>query len=970
MTDDLPLVAPLRQRYVDDLDAIIEGRPNPLLDTVTPVTSELLRWWFEDGLAMRDVQFHEGQREAILAVIYAHEVLATTSLQDLYEEIAPSALLDSTGLFGEVTEERNRHPKYAAKMATGTGKTWVLNALLLWQYLNHRESPSDPRFSANFLVIAPGLIVYERLLDSLRGKLVDGTRDFGTSDLASQAELFIPPTYRNTVFAFAQSSVVEKEEIGAKVTGGGMIAVTNWHLLVDREFTGDDIEDEVTAQGEDIDAKATIDSFFPLTPGTAAGNSLETLDRRFARGEALDSLIDLPSLVVFNDEAHHIHTLKRGEASDEVEWQKSLNRISEPKGRRFVQVDFSATPYNETGGRIKAKKWFPHIVCDFPLEVAMRHGLVKSIALDKRKEIAALPLDFNAERDDRGQVVSLSEGQRTMIRAGMRKLDILRESFEAINQGKHPKLLIMTEDTQVSPLVERFLLDEVGLAESEVLRIDSDRKGDLRGDWEAERTRLFDMDRHEDPRVVVSVLMLREGFDVNNICVIVPLRSSASGILLEQTIGRGLRLMWRDDPAVQEAKQETRERIAKRLEPNNFFDLLFIVEHPRFEEYYQGLIEAGAATGIDDGSDRTRPTGDIETVALRPDWLEFDIEVPIVLRDAEEELRHPTLDVAALRPGKIPLAGALKLVGQGDRFVSQDVLSSLNFGEYRVQAGALSAAGYNEYLSKVTTRITGSIGRTFVSSKANAPGPYPAFQAHKALITGWIDTYIRNYFFGEKFDPFERENWRLLLIPTVVDDIQGVFATALVGLQEITQVGDAVVEHRSPAEVTSITMRSSSAVEVHKSIYPKLRIAAKGGGLERRFLEWLDADGKIEAFVKIDEYAHEFLRRPYLRTDGMPAQYSPDFLVRIATDVYIVETKAQSNLSDENVHRKQLAAIAWCDQINDLDPELRSDRRWHYVLAGEKSINQWCKSGESVTSFLAAMRLFRKEDASPTLDGL
>ena len=60
------------------------------------------------------------------------------------------------------------------------------------------------------------------------------------------------------------------------------------------------------------------------------------------------------------------------------------------------------------------------------------------------------------------------------------------------------------------------------------------------------RERLFSVDSHATPRVIVSVLMLREGFDVNNICVIVPLRSSQAQILLEQTIGRGLRLMWRD----------------------------------------------------------------------------------------------------------------------------------------------------------------------------------------------------------------------------------------------------------------------------------------------------------------------------------------------------------------------------------------------------------------------------------------
>ena len=970
MTEQLPLVGPLGNLYRDDLDAIIDGRKNALLERVTPVTSELLRWWFEDGLAVRNVQFHEGQRDAVMSVIYAHEVLETTTLQDLYEKVAPSALLDGDGLFGEVTAERNRHPKYAAKMATGTGKTWVLNALLVWQYLNHKANPEDPRFSSNFLLVAPGLIVYERLLDSLLGKSTDAVRDFASSDIAAQAELFIPPSDRSAVFAFVQSAVVEKQDIGTKVTGGGMIAVANWHVLTDREFTGEGDDDEIAAQGADVDRKIIIDSFFPLTPGTAAGNSLDVLDRRHLRGAALESLIDLPSLVVFNDEAHHIHPLKRGEEASEVEWQKSLNRIAESKGRRFVQVDFSATPYNQVGGAKKTKQWFPHIVCDFPLEVAMSHGLVKAIALDKRKEIAALPLDFNAERDERGRVVGLSDGQRTMIRAGMRKLDILRDSFEKINPGQHPKLLIMTEDTQVSPLVEQFLIDDAGLDEGEVLRVDSDRKGELRGDWEAERDRLFGMDRHAEPRVVVSVLMLREGFDVNNICVIVPLRSSESDILLEQTIGRGLRLMWRDDPAVQELKLETRERLAKRLEPNNFFDLLFIVEHPRFEEYYQGLINAGAAINIDEGSDKTRPTGDIETVELRADWPEYDIEVPLVLRAAEEELEQPSLDIARLPHCRIPLEDARRIVGQGDRFVSHDVLSSLNFGEYRVQAGALSAAGYNEYLSKITTRITGAIGRTFVSGRGNGPGQYPSFQAHKAVITGWIDRFIRTRFWGREFDPFEHENWRVLLIPDVVDEIQGIFAPALIELQQTTQVGDAIVEHRSPAEVGSITMRSSSAVDVQKSIYPKLRIASRSGGLERRFLRWMDEDGTVEAFIKIDEYAHDFLRRPYLRADGMPAQYSPDFLVRTATEIYIVETKAQNNLSDENVRRKERAAIAWCEQINDLEPSMRSDRGWHYVLAGEKSVDTWHNAHESVSAFLAAMRLFRKEDSAPTLDGI
>ena len=107
-------------------------------------------------------------------------------------------------------------------------------------------------------------------------------------------------------------------------------------------------------------------------------------------------------------------------------------------------------------------------------------------------------------------------------------------------------MLVVCEDTTVSPLVAAFLQQE-GLSEDEVTTIDSGKKAELgEKDWAPVRERLFNVDRHATPRVIVSVLMLREGFDVNNICVIVPLRSSQAQILLEQTIGRGLRLMWRD----------------------------------------------------------------------------------------------------------------------------------------------------------------------------------------------------------------------------------------------------------------------------------------------------------------------------------------------------------------------------------------------------------------------------------------
>ena len=88
----------------------------------------------------------------------------------------------------------------------GTGKTWVLNALLIWQYLNAKYY--DPAFAPvkytkNFLIIAPGLIVYERLLDAFKGKeQPDKTRDFNTSDIKQNEELFLPDRYRDDIYSF------------------------------------------------------------------------------------------------------------------------------------------------------------------------------------------------------------------------------------------------------------------------------------------------------------------------------------------------------------------------------------------------------------------------------------------------------------------------------------------------------------------------------------------------------------------------------------------------------------------------------------------------------------------------------------------------------------------------------------------------------------------------------------------------
>ena len=639
--NDLSLARSLTQ-LVEHLSAGLEQGRSAILDQMTPVTAELLQYWFkqehEDG---RIWNFHEGQKQAILNAIYAHEVLKISSLKDLYEKICPTSLIESAEAF--TNQAKNNHPKYCLKMATGTGKTWVLQALLVWQLLNAHHCPESHRFTKNFLIVAPGLIVYERLIDAFRGKEIDGQREFIKSDLYQFRDLFIPENFRDVVFPFLQSSVCVKEEIGRKATAGGIIAITNKDALEVEEKEYENLEN-IAIHGHSIDPKRLVESILPLSPGN---NDLSDLNRKYEKRGILQCCLSLPSLLVFNDEAHHIHETKRDGEVTEVEWQKSLNYISSQKKERFIQFDFSATPYVQIGcGKSAKRSYFPHIICNFDLKTAMSLGLVKSLILDKRKEIGAIPnaeLGFKCDRDESGNPL-LSDGQRIMLRAGLKKLQQLENDFSRIVPDKHPKMLVVCEDTEVTPLVGQFLRSE-GLSSDEILTVDSKQKKEYlsREEWARVKERLFDLDRHSNPRVVISVLMLREGFDVSNLCVIVPLRATGEKILLEQTIGRGLRLMWRESE-YDENKKENRALIRSGKEPTSLIDVLTIIEHPAFLQFYEELKDEGLDLCISEGESSGSGTGDLIPVRLKEGYEAFDFSIPFILRDKEEELSPISID--------------------------------------------------------------------------------------------------------------------------------------------------------------------------------------------------------------------------------------------------------------------------------------------------------------------------------------
>lgn len=934
----------LAKRLSETVNAAWES--GELMEQVTPTTQELLKFWFsEEYCSLRNRNFHAGQRQAILNIVYLHEVMGVKNVMEYYEQLTPD-LMPVVDL-GTLGQKKYQMPKYAVKMATGTGKTWVMHALLLWQMLNARhEEVKSGRFTKNFLIVAPGLIVYDRLLDAFCGRMERDKeeRNIETNDFYLNQEVFIPVHYRQEVFSFIQNNVVTKEEgIGRKTTGDGLIALTNWHLFENQM-------NEESAEPQQMDVPGIINELLPIRPGKAAGNDLGMLDRRYLRGSELEYLAELEDIMVINDEAHHIHELKRNGEIEEVEWQKGLNVISEKKGEHFFQIDFSATPYDQRGSGKKVQKcFFPHIIVDFDLATAMRKGLVKTLLLDRRQELTELKdLDYKAVRDERNKVCYLSDGQRLMLRAGLAKLKKLETEFTAVDEKKNPKMLVICEDTSVAPFVNQLMLDE-GLAQDEVVTIDSNAKGEVtEEEWKETKKKLFDIDKYQKPKVIVSVLMLREGFDVNNICVIVPLRSSEAPILLEQIIGRGLRLMWRE-PEYQSIKEDDRKRVLQlHSQPKTYIDMLSIIEHPAFIQFYEDLFAQGLAVEETGETGEGGSTGDLIKVGLREGYEQFDFEWPIIVREAEEELEDAEIDIKTLQPfTAFPLDRLRQFLAQdGETFISQEAISKTQFGRYKVTANLFTAASYNEYLQKLLRTITLRFDRV----TSHREMPVPNLQINEAQIIATVDRYIRTRLFSQPFNPFNGNDWKILLSKDaiVTKHIIEEMARAIFNLQNNIMTTDAQVVHTRFSSVAEIKMRESYSVETHKTIYERQGYPSHGGGLEKAFIDFLDKDGEVERFLKISENMHPFAVIYYMRRDGLMATYHPDFIVATREKVYLIETKGNDKLFDKNVRQKQTAAVEWAKKINELKAEERMNREWEYVLISEDNFYGLSANGATI----------------------
>jgi type III restriction enzyme len=593
-----------------------------------------------------------------------------------------------------------------------------------------------------------------------------------------------------------------------------------------------------------------------------------------------------------------------------------------------MQVDYSATPFYGSGAK---REYFPHIIYDYPLLDATRDMLVKQLFLEQRQAVAGerlAELDFRAVREDegrrRGPVVGLSAGQKVILDIGRRKMEQLAADFASRGISKKPVMMVLCEETAVADLVLRHfatLVDEKirPYDHEQVMRVHTDLTD---AELEGARKRLDTIDDNANPlRVVVSVLMLREGFDKKNICVIAVLRASEADLLLEQVVGRGLRLMFpeSEEPQIWDAKKEAIELLRKKRQPSNSFDFLFVVEHPRFRQFYQDLRNQGYLIGEGDTTE-VRSTGDLISVDALPDRIPlFDISWPVQIYD-----QGKLPDLTTINVGQLSAFGkdfdALKK--QLSHLVIQDVHveSGLKAKTWKLDNAYFD---FNFFLAQAATAISKEGRDALLTGK-------------KAEIARLVDAYACTRLFDREIDFSTPENYTVLNYTLVFDHVVESVRRAVLQQVEAIRFEVRTGEWRKLSDLGRIFVREKTSVEVTRCIYPRLAVSAVAGGLERDFmLEVLEQSPEVLAFAKLDR-KHP-LKISYRDKSGIQRDYEVDFIVRTDDNVYLVETKSDRDLESATVGLKARAAQSWCETASTVKPPAGVDQpqEWQYVIVAE-----------------------------------
>lgn len=790
----------------------------------------LLGFWFADEHRVEDgrpFRFYFCQREAVETLVYLTEIEPVRALKDLLE-------FSEHGMTIQPGEPKRQ--RLAMKMATGSGKTMAMSLCITWSYF-HALYEADSPMTTSFLVIAPNLIVFERL-----------KTDFGDAATFRRDPL-VPPEWQHD-FDLA----VLLQDDPAPVTARGVLYLTNIQRLYEAP----------AGRGKNKTVPNPVEAMVgPRVNRDVEASSAERLfDRIAERGRVM----------VVNDEAHHVHDAK-------LQWNQTIERLHDELRKRgsddagagvVSQLDYSATPKYEKGGL------FRHVVVDYPLAQAVRDGIVKTPVIG---EVS-------------GATVELGD---TSFQRNRQWLDVAVGRWRAFHEslspsGKRPVLFVMCENTLAADEAGDYLRQLSDFSGDQLLVIHTNRSGEItKDDLELARRAAREVDGPDSRiRCIVSVLMLREGWDVRNVCVIVTLRplSAANKILPEQALGRGLRRM---------------------TPPGSGFDeRVVVIEHEAFRNLWSTELDGGLVVEKEQ-ADQIQPGA----VTIFPDEAKrkYDIVIPQLTR----ALARSDSALNQLHPSDVPAPKSVLAVPdvQPEEYVQYRGLHLIDKGvieEYEFHVP------YAEDPSGVITYYTRSVAKA---------GGVDRLSGAFATLAPMVRDYLRDRVFER---PVELED-KVILRRLAENDAQalvvGAFREAIRALS-ITEREPTIEESALRVSETPPFPWSRETVPGERTVF---NLTPVDSSLEARFARFLDRSTDVTAWAKLtmnSRFALEYISRA-----GALRYYYPDFVMRLDDDsCLIVETKGQEDL---DVALKDRRARRWCQDATRL-----SGRDWTYEKVPQK----------------------------------
>lgn len=784
-------------------------------------TRALLRWWFEHEHVVYDGdepflwQWYFAQREAVESAIWLYEVAQARD---------PLSLMayDSAGAVSLDRFDEN-WTRYVLKLATGAGKTKVASLLIAWSYFHKLYEDGSP-LSTNTLLIAPNIIVLDRLRVDF-----DGARIFHVDPV-------LPPNGHDgrDWTADFQLTVHVQDNVG-HVAPQGNLFLTNIHRVGETERASP----EWDLREQFLGAK-------PVTKTTDSKTDLSVIVRA------------VPDLMVINDEAHHVRA--------ETAWFRQIAELDAGLRRRgtglSAQFDLTATPRHNNGGI------FAQTVSDYPLVEAIAQGVVKTPVLPDAASRARLTV---RQSDD------FVEMYQDHLDLGVLEW---KRSFEELRKaGKKSILFVMTDNTANCDRVAQWLEARHPELKNKVLVIHTNVSGEIaegasgraaKAELDELRKQSREIDSWDSPYLaVVSVMVLREGWDVRNVTTIVGLRpfQAPSNILPEQTIGRGLRRMF--------VGHDVKEQVS-------------VLGTDRFLEFVETIKNEGVELERRPMGQGTRPTGPmVVEIDRNKDIDALDIELPkLKARIERHYYRFEEIDAAALPQPRLPL----RMFSEAEQrdIVFRDIHTNDISHTTRLDAGAVAdwrnVVGWFVKSIKDDLRLVGGYDALF----------------------GKIARFIEDGLFADKVsldDPNLLRNLSETKVTRALfDTIKGAINQLTVHDRGDTHVIDRIKLSTSSPHVT----KRRDSIAATKSLMNRV---VGDNGFELAFATFLEAADDVQAFYKNNDETG-FSVEYQSANGGIVRNYRPDFVVRDTHGViWIIETKGREDLEDP---RKWDRLKLWC----------------------------------------------------------